>query len=361
MAGKPTESGLVPLATAQQWAKLAPDSSTPPTTPPPSSATASGKRPRRNPLEPALLREVPLMSEIDRQRSIWQRALAELPTFEDDARNYAQEQLKKLDGQREQAMARDALQAERPDGCSCLGTGLRPHRDVVRAGGGKFCGCADGQAAFAEYLAMIEEHQTLSTERERAEILTRSRLDQYPRFRDLTLMTFQPTPEQTYAHGRMCQYAAGEGSSVLLVGPPSRGKTGLCIAAVRERALREVAGFVLWNAVDLLTELLRHVRDHETEAVDPVLRAERVRYLLLDDFDKIATTEFQSRVLYELVNKRHDRGLATLFTANLGRAALAGRLGAHVADRIFAMCGDEWVMELGGPNRRLGQLAERAS
>lgn len=352
-------AGLVPLATAQEWAKLAPTepSETPTSTPNQNNATASGKRPRRDPLEPALLREVIPTQEIDRQTAIWQRALAELPAFEDDARRTVAHELEKLHAQRIQADARDALQATRPDGCTCLGTGLRPHRDVVRDGGGKFCPCRDGQAALMEHLAKVQENDEQRRERERGDILGRSRLEHYPHFRELTLATFVPTPEQSYVHGRMCSYAAGAGSSVLLVGPPSRGKTGLAIAAARERATREGAGFVIWNAADLLTVLLRHVRDHETEMTDPVVHAERVRYLVLDDFDKIATTEFQSRVLYELVNKRYDRGLATLFTANLGRGELAAHLGAHITDRIFAMCGDEWVMTLEGPNRRLGQVA----
>lgn len=319
------------------------------------------------------LRELPETSELTAFRDFWAQALREMvqdPLSHPVTRTRLQGEVRQAEARLKLSAERDRLQTQRPPGCDCLGTGHRPYRAILREGlQARFCAaCPEGAAAAEAEAQERALRERASLERRRAEILAHSRIaEHYPRFRDLTLRTFVPASEQLASYAQVCRYAAGDGHSLLLFGPPSRGKTGLAIAAVRERALREGAGFLVWNAVDLLTGLLRRIRatsrggagdgdpagEADTPAEDPVARAERVRYLLLDDFDKLGNSDFQARVLYELVNQRYDRQLPTLFTANLSRHELVVKLGAHVTDRIFDMCGPAWVLELQGPNRRL--------
>lgn len=267
------------------------------------------------------------------------------------------QRLAKLDGEIDEAATRDDIQAGRPEGCVCLGTGRIPHRVRMRDPGvGPWCGCSDGEhAQYADAAERLTWEGDL-LEKRRAQLvkdITNDIAQTDPHFLDFTLDTYLPEPSQVSVYQRMVRWSHGEGRSILLYGAASRGKTGLCIAALRARVSETACSGLYWGATALLTELIRGFRPRDGDAPDPVERAERVRYLLLDDIDKIAETPFKLQTIYDLINKRHNAGLATLFTANCNPTQLEEKLGAWSVDRIREMCGTEWVLELGGANRRL--------
>jgi len=145
--------------------------------------------------------------------------------------------------------------------------------------------------------------------------------------------------DQTACAGMELWAREGTGS-VYLWGKVGRGKTGLALAAVRDRIERQ--------HVDALfrptPELLGRIKDsyskseHAPTEQEVVESVQHVSLLALDDIGVDRPTDWVQETLYRILNRRWLDGRATIFTSNYDLLGLGRQLGARTASRIKEMC-----------------------
>jgi DNA replication protein DnaC len=200
-----------------------------------------------------------------------------------------------------------------------------------------------------------------------------------PHYQDLTLDTFPATPESAPAVARVREWLATDDRWLFLWGAFGTGKTGLAVAAMRERVRAAGAAggadararFI--TVPDMLTRLRQsYDRDggagggrgggglgvggaSERELLDDL---DGAPLLVLDDLGAERATDWAVERLFGLLNRRHDWHRPTVLTSNLGPKQLAEHLGERIAWRIVEMCrregedGARFMVELRGPNLR---------
>lgn len=76
--------------------------------------------------------------------------------------------------------------------------------------------------------------------------------------------------------------------------------------------------------------------------------------LLLDDLGVGSPSEYETRILFEIIDKRWSNKTGGLIvTANMNIANLAKKIGDRTASRIAGLVGSKNVLELGGADRRI--------
>lgn len=145
-------------------------------------------------------------------------------------------------------------------------------------------------------------------------------------------------------------FAAGNPSSLLILGATGAGKTYQAYGALRELAARGIAtGWVGVTAPDLYAAL------RPREGIDT--EAEFARYagaelLLLDDLGAAKASEWTEEITYRLIGHRYDAMTPCLITSNVPTDKLRAVLGDRVASRLSEMC--QRVVLRGGDRRRNG-------
>lgn len=180
-----------------------------------------------------------------------------------------------------------------------------------------------------------------------------------PQFRETSLDTFPVTDGTNLAALVAGDWArqqmpaavfALDAPSLVLAGPVGVGKTGLAIAALRQRmAAGPTAGLFLQAPALLVRIRATYATDSVTteQALLDTLTA--VPLLVLDDIGAERVTDWVREKLFLLVNHRHDWQLPTIFTTNLDRAGLGRHLGDRITSRIVEM--STWV-DMTGPSLR---------
>ena len=143
---------------------------------------------------------------------------------------------------------------------------------------------------------------------------------------------------------------------LVLSGDFGRGKTGLLTPVLRHMVAQGKTG--LWiEMYDFLISVQSGYEDGSSLA--KLEAAQRADVILLDDFgDKSRTqpeTDDRKRILYQLVNYRHNAGLPMLITTNLTAAEIGVQFGQRIAERILESCA--WV-KVSGENLRFAPLAK---
>ena len=188
-----------------------------------------------------------------------------------------------------------------------------------------------------------------------------------PHYQDLTLETYPATPATAQAVALVREWLATDDRWLLLWGDYGTGKTGLAVAALRERVRAGCTAARFITVPDLLTRL-RHSYDRpetaraasgrqttERELLDDLLEAS---LLVLDDLGAERATDWAVERLFGVLNRRHDWHRQTVLTTNLSPRQLAEHAGQRIVWRIVEMCrrGDEerarYLVELRGPNLR---------
>lgn len=266
------------------------------------------------------------------------------------------------------AEQRDAIQAERPAGCLCLGLGGFERIVLLGADGEpwptwrRFCGCPEGGAAGAQQLAFLSERERLVTERRLAKLWAQPELAAY---RTCTLETYPQRTEQQRRVVAVVRRWLDETAWLYLWGPSGRGKTGLAVALLRALIERGASGLVV-NVVDLLQALRDTYSTREAMEADErdVLASLRdVDVLVLDDLGVERRTDWTAEKLYAVLNGRYNALKRTILTSNYDLDSLQERLGDEFAgqrlpSRIKGRCGDrqEYVVCLSEalPDLRVG-------
>ena len=104
-----------------------------------------------------------------------------------------------------------------------------------------------------------------------------------------------------------------EGHAVILEGKPGRGKTHLAIA-LAYRAMQNGFDALFTTAAELIDELSAATRDGKLR--DALARFMKPHVLVVDEVGYLAYGDDAANVLYHVVNDRHIRRRAMIFTTN---------------------------------------------
>lgn len=185
------------------------------------------------------------------------------------------------------------------------------------------------------------------------------------RFRDLTIETLieraGADPEKRVAIEAVKQFVE-EGvvtcpingrykAGLLISGKFGCGKTGLITPALRAMIERGKSG--LWiEMYDFLGAIQQGYEDGDSSA--KLIAAQKADIILIDDLGDVERvkpeTDDRRKLIYELINYRHNYDLPMLITTNCDADKIAQQLGSRTMDRIFESCA--WV-EMGGRNLRM--------
>jgi DNA replication protein DnaC len=168
--------------------------------------------------------------------------------------------------------------------------------------------------------------------------------------------TYQSTLRMTTMGSLLAPDFVTEGRSVILEGKPGRGKTHLAIA-IAYRALQNGFDALFTTAAELIEHLSAASRDGAMhEALAAYLRP---HVLVVDEVGYLACSDDAANVLYHVVNDRHIKRRAMVFTTNKhpkrwGRALHDDDLAEAIVDRILER---GRLLRLDGPSGRTKHLS----
>lgn len=104
------------------------------------------------------------------------------------------------------------------------------------------------------------------------------------------------------------------GESIVFIGPPGTGKTGLAIGLLREALVSGYRGR-FYNVQDLVNDLYSSLADRST----PKLLKHLCRYdiLVLDELGYLKFNTEQANAFFKLMAERYQAGKSTIITSNL--------------------------------------------
>jgi DNA replication protein DnaC len=167
--------------------------------------------------------------------------------------------------------------------------------------------------------------------------------------------TYQSTLRLTTIGSLLAPDFVTEGRSVILEGKPGRGKTHLAIA-IAYRAIQNGFDARFTTAAELIDDLSAASRDDRLREV--LASYVRPHVLVVDEVGYLACSNDAANVLYHVVNDRHIRRRAMLFTTNKhpkrwGHALHDEDLAEAIVDRILER---GRLLRLDGPSVRTKHL-----
>jgi DNA replication protein DnaC len=106
----------------------------------------------------------------------------------------------------------------------------------------------------------------------------------------------------------------GRGESIVFIGPPGVGKTGLGISLLREALVSGYRG-KFYNVQDLIDDLYASLADHSTPKL--LKRLCRFDIICLDEFGYATLNEEQANAFFKLLADRYQHGKSMIITTNL--------------------------------------------
>lgn len=169
--------------------------------------------------------------------------------------------------------------------------------------------------------------------------------------------TYQSTLRLTTIGSLLTPDFVTEGHSVILEGKPGRGKTHLAIA-IAYRALQNGFDALFVTAAKLIDELSAASRDGRLR--DALAVYMRPHVLVVDEVGYLAYGDDAANVLYHVVNDRHIRRRAMVFTTNKhprrwGAVLHDDDLADAIVDRILER---GRLLRLDGPSVRTKHLPD---
>lgn len=192
-----------------------------------------------------------------------------------------------------------------------------------------------------------------------------------PHYQGFTLESFPESAGTAPAVACVREWLSTTDRWLYLWGAYGTGKTGLAVAAMRER-LRSASDSggadarALFITVPDMLSRLRHSYNRSGGAGVVGVASERdllddlneAPLLVLDDLGAERATDWAVERLFGVLNRRHDWHRPTVLTSNLSPKQLAQHAGERIAWRVLELCrrGDEpgadFAVEVRGPNLR---------
>ena len=169
--------------------------------------------------------------------------------------------------------------------------------------------------------------------------------------------TYQSTLRLTTIGSLLAPDFVTEGRSAILLGKPGRGKTHLAIA-IAYRAIQNGFDALFTTAAELIDHLSAASRDGKMR--ETLAHYVRPHVLVVDEVGYLAYGDDAANVLYHVVNDRHIRRRAMIFTTNKnpkrwGQALHDDDLGEAIVDRILER---GRLLRLDGPSIRTKHLPD---
>lgn len=139
----------------------------------------------------------------------------------------------------------------------------------------------------------------------------------------------------------------------LLLGPPGTGKTLLACILLNELLLHQARPGRFVNLSRKFFQQLRDTYSQDSAQYGKTFQILEhlcnVPYLVLDDFGVQRGTEWETEMLYDLVDARYGDENFTVVTANQSRTELEEVAGGRVLSRLLEMC---YVVDMQGQDYR---------
>lgn len=268
------------------------------------------------------------------------------------------------------AAERDELQAERPDGCWCLGLGGKIRRYLRIPGEEDFafwdvyCTCPEGVAFGAAEAAAVDRSRAKLHVARLSKMVHHAQLGKYQgqsfeTYTELVEGALGELPQANRENLDLLRGWCGDPARnwLLIHGPKGTCKTGLAIVCL-DLVMDQYPDAILTTVDDMLQEIQASfgvVRNEEgVPTTADVLWGYRMASLVIvDDLgnENERTTEFARSSLFGLVNDRYRAGdKVTVFTSNLDPSGIKAKLGESVGARIIEDC---TIVDMScGPNVR---------
>ena len=123
--------------------------------------------------------------------------------------------------------------------------------------------------------------------------------------------------------------------SLLMFGGTGLGKTHLSLA-IADRVLNRGFSVVYDSTVNILRNIEREhfSREHLTDTIDLVMDTD---LLILDDLGTEFDSQFSASTVYNIINTRLNRGIATIISTNMVYDAIVERYGNRVVSRLTSV------------------------
>lgn len=142
-------------------------------------------------------------------------------------------------------------------------------------------------------------------------------------------------------------YTRGNRDSLVILGPPGTGKTGLACAMLRELLVSHTVPATIVTVAEFLDALRPSAR---TPGLDvDMIQFKTTPILCLDDLGPEILTEWGAEQLYRLAHHRSHHGLPIIVTSNLSGRDIRARYDQRLVERLF---GGATLITLAGETRR---------
>lgn len=219
---------------------------------------------------------------------------------------------------------------------------------------------ACGQAEEDEYRRSEIEREQREREQRWARQVEASGIPE--RFRTATLESYRadgPGQEKALAFARSyaSQFASAmiSGRSCMFVGRPGTGKTHLAVGIAQE--LMKEGRTCSFTTVQRLVRRVkatwsRPAPETETEAIKSATRPD---LLILDEVGVQTGSDYETNLLFDVLNERYEARRATILISNLAHAQIQEVLGERIVDRLREDGGRVIVFDWASHRRQGGQ------
>ena len=209
--------------------------------------------------------------------------------------------------------------------------------------------------SFRDFLAVLLAEEVAHRAQTRIQRLTRRARFPFLKTIDDFDFTYQSTVRLSLLGSALSADFVTEGRSLILSGKPGRGKTHLAVA-IAYRAIQNGFDALFTTAAALIDELSNASR--KGQLVYAVSAYTYPDVLVIDEVGYLAYGPDAANVLFHVVNERHLRGRAMIFTTNKpldawGRVLHDADLAAAIVDRILER---GRLLKLDGPSVRTRHL-----
>lgn len=126
----------------------------------------------------------------------------------------------------------------------------------------------------------------------------------------------------------------GSGFLIALTGGRGPGKTQMAVE-IAKHSIRMGRPALYTTATELLMEIKATYRkDSKESEADVLQRHRRAKLLIVDEYSRRAETDWEDRLLFDLINKRYNDISDTFIVANCEPAKIAEALGPSIASRL---------------------------